>query len=304
MARVYDTVIIGGGPAGYTAALYAARAGLRTLVLEKLSAGGQMALTTQIDNYPGFPEGVDGFLLGENMQQGAERFGAETELAEVRSIDFEAQPKRIDTSEGVFYGKTVILATGANPRKLDLPMEWELTGKGVNYCAHCDGHFYKGKTVVVVGGGNSAVQDALLLSRLAQKVILIHRRDTLKATKIYHDALYKAENVEILWNTKVMKLLHSDRLTGIIAENSHTGEKMEISCDGLFVSIGREAATELAKGLEMKDGYIVADESTKTGIPGVFAAGDLRTKQLRQIVTAVADGAVAAQQAEEYIFSL
>ena len=161
MAPIYDTVIIGGGPAGYTAAMYAARAGLSTLVLEKLSAGGQMALTTQIDNYPGFPEGIDGFLLAENMQQGAERFGAETELAEVLFLEMEKDPKVIHTSEGTFYGKSLILATGANPRKLGLPMELELTGKGVNYCAHCDGHFYKGKTVVVAGGGNSAVQDAL-----------------------------------------------------------------------------------------------------------------------------------------------
>ena len=304
MARIYDTIIVGGGPAGYTAAMYAARSGLSVLVLEKMSAGGQMALTTQIDNYPGFSEGVDGFELAENMQRGAERFGAETELAEVQRIDLQAQPKVVETSEGVFYGKTVILATGANPRKLGLPKEWELTGRGVNYCAHCDGHFYKGKTVVVVGGGNSAVQDALLLSRLAEKVILIHRRDTLRATKIYHNALLQADNVEILWNTKINELLHNARLTGIITENLQTGQRREISCDGLFVSIGRQPATELAQGLEMENGYIVADESTKTSIPGVFAAGDLRTKALRQIVTAVADGAVAAQQAEEYLTGL
>lgn len=304
MARVYDVAIIGGGPAGYTAAMYAARSGLSTVVLEKMSAGGQMALTTQIDNYPGFPNGVDGFELGENMQQGAERFGAETELAEVYSLEMEKDPKVIHTSEGDFLAKAVILATGANPRKLGLPMEMELTGKGVNYCAHCDGHFYKGKAVVVAGGGNSAVQDALLLSRLAEKVILVHRRDTLKATKIYHAALEKAENVEILWNTEIKELLHDARLNGIIVENVVTGEKQEIPIDGLFISIGRQPATELFQGLAMENGYIVADESTKTSIPGIFAAGDLRMKTLRQIVTAVADGAVAAQQAEEYIAGL
>ena len=304
MAPIYDTVIIGGGPAGYTAAMYAARAGLSTLVLEKLSAGGQMALTTQIDNYPGFPEGIEGFLLAENMQQGAEQFGAETELAEVLSLEMKKDPKVIHTSEGTFYGKSLILATGANPRKLGLPMELELTGKGVNYCAHCDGHFYKGKTVVVAGGGNSAVQDALLLSRLASKVILVHRRDTLRATKIYQNALEKAENVQILWNTQIRKLLHDSRLTGITVENSKTGEKTDILCDGLFVSIGREPATEIFDGLDMENGYIVADETTKTSVPGVYAAGDLRTKALRQIVTAVADGAAAAQQAEEYICGL
>lgn len=304
MAHIYDTVIIGGGPAGYTAAMYAARSGLSTLVLEKLSAGGQMALTTQIDNYPGFPNGADGFELAENMQRGAQRFGAVTELAEVFSIEMEKNPKVIHTSEGEYLSKTVILATGANPRKLGLPMEWELTGRGVNYCAHCDGHFYKGKTVVVAGGGNSAVQDALLLSRLASKVILVHRRDTLKATKIYHDALHRAENVEILWNTEIKKLLHEERLTGITVVDRKTGEEKDISCDGLFVSIGREPATQIFQGLQMENGYIVADESTKTSIPGIFAAGDLRTKGLRQIVTAVADGAVAAQQAEEYISGL
>ena len=301
MARIYDTVIIGGGPAGYTAAMYAARAGLSTLVLEKLSAGGQMALTTQIDNYPGFPEGVDGFELAEKMQQGAERFGAESELAEVYSLEMEQDPKVIHTSEGDFLAKTVILATGANPRKLGLPMEMELTGKGVNYCAHCDGHFYKGKVVAVIGGGNSAVQDALLLSRLAKKVILIHRRDTLRAEKISRDALKKAENIEILYNTEVEQLLHEGKLNGIAVRNNVSWERGNIPVDGLFVSIGRAPATGIFQGIPMENGYIVADESTKTGIPGIFAAGDLRTKKLRQIVTAVADGAMAAQQAEEYI---
>ena len=301
MARIYDTVIIGGGPAGYTAAMYAARAGLSTLVLEKLSAGGQMALTTQIDNYPGFPEGVDGFELAEKMQQGAERFGAESELAEVYSLELAQNPKVLHTSEGDFLAKTVILATGANPRKLGIPMEMELTGKGVNYCAHCDGHFYKGKVVAVVGGGNSAVQDALLLSRLAEKVILIHRRDALRAEKISQDALKKAENVEILYHTEVEQLLHEGKLNGIRVRDKESWESKNIPIDGLFVSIGRAPATGIFQGIQMEDGYIVADESTKTSVPGVFAAGDLRTKKLRQIVTAVADGAMAAQQAEEYI---
>jgi thioredoxin reductase (NADPH) len=285
--------------------MYAARAGLSVVVLEKLSAGGQMALTSQVDNYPGFPEGIDGFELADKMQQGAEKYGAVTELAEVRAVDLQAQPKKLDTSEGEFFARTVIVATGANPRLLGVPMEKELTGKGVHYCAHCDGHFYKGKTVAVVGGGNSAVADALQLSRLAEKVYLIHRRDSLRATKIYHKSLEKAENIEILWNNTVEKLLHADRLTGIIIKDTKTGQGDALLLDGLFVSVGREPASWLAEGVGKDEGgYIIADESTKTNIPGVFAIGDVRTKAMRQIVTAVADGAVAAQMAEEYIAGL
>ena len=303
MKRVYDMVIIGGGPGGYTAALYAVRAGLSAVVLEKLSAGGQMALTSRIDNYPGFPEGVDGFTLAEQMQQGAERFGAVSELAEVYSVDLHADPKVIETDEGTFYGRTVVIATGAGPRELGIPGEKELTGRGVNYCAHCDGMFYKGKTVVVVGGGNSAAADAMYLARLCEKVIVVHRRDTLRATKIYHDPLMKAENVEFRWNSTVSRLLSDGKVNGVVLADVHTGEETAIDCDGVFVSIGRKPATDLVAGqLELdKDGYIVADESTKTMIPGVFAVGDVRTKALRQIVTAVADGAAAAHAAEQYL---
>ena len=303
MERIYDMIVIGGGPGGYTAALYAARAGLDTLVLEKMSAGGQMALTTQIDNYPGFPDGVDGFTLGEQMQSGAERFGAKTELAEVRSVRLDSQVKQVDTSEGLFYGKTVVFATGASPRELGLPGEKELTGKGVNYCAHCDGMFYKDKTVVVVGGGNSAAADALLLSRIAKKVIIVHRRDTLRATKIYHEPLLQAKNVEFRWNHTVTKLLHSAKLTGIIVKDINTGEETAIDCDGIFVSIGRIPATQLVQGQLVLDaaGYIIAGESTETNLPGVYAVGDVRTKVLRQVVTAVSDGASAAHHAEQYL---
>jgi thioredoxin reductase (NADPH) len=303
MKRVYDMVIIGGGPGGYTAALYAVRAGLSAVVLEKLSAGGQMALTSQIDNYPGFPEGVDGFTLAEQMQQGAERFGAVSELAEVYSVDLHADPKVIETDEGTFYGRTVVIATGAGPRELGIPGEKELTGRGVNYCAHCDGMFYKGKTVVVVGGGNSAAADAMYLARLCEKVIVVHRRDTLRATKIYHDPLMKAENVEFRWNSTVSQLLSDGKVNGVVLTDVNTGAETAIDCDGVFVSIGRKPATDLVAGqLELdKDGYIVADESTQTMIPGVFAVGDVRTKALRQIVTAVADGAAAAHAAEQYL---
>ena len=299
----YDMVIIGGGPGGYTAALYAARAGLKTIVLEKLSAGGQMALTSQIDNYPGFPNGVDGFELADNMQQQAQRYGAETELAEVTALHLESAIKRVETTEGDFEAKTVVIATGANPRPLGIANEQQLTGKGVHYCAHCDGMFYRGKTVAVVGGGNSAVADALHLSRLAKKVYLIHRRDSLRAEKIYEKAMQDAENIEFLWNSTVSELLHESRLNGIRVQNVQTGEERELVLDGLFISIGRSPATSLVKGQLKLDqaGYILADETTHTSLPGVFAVGDVRTKALRQVVTAVADGAVAAHFADAYL---
>lgn len=303
MLHIYDMIIIGGGPAGYTAALYAARAGLDSLLIEKMAAGGQMALTGDIDNYPGFEEGVDGFTLGMKMQQSAERFGAKTEYSEVLDVDFSELDKKVTTTSGDFFAKTVVIATGANPRVLGIEKENELIGRGVHYCAHCDGRFYKDKTVAVVGGGNSAAADALYLSRLAKKVHLIHRRDNLRATKIYHTPLMNAINIEFLWNSTVEELVADNRLTGLSIKNVNSGEISDVSCDGLFVSIGREPVTEFLKGkLSLDDkGYIVADESTKTNIGGVYAVGDVRTKALRQVVTAVADGAVAVHYAEEYL---
>ena len=301
--HVYDMIVVGGGPGGYTAALYAARAGLDTLVLEKLSAGGQMALTEEIDNYPGFENGIDGFTLAEKMQQQAERFGAKSEYAQVERMDLTTVPKVLETSEGTFYGRTVALATGANPRELGLDNEAALTGRGVAYCAACDGMRYKGKTVVVVGGGNSAAADAMLLSRIAKKVILVHRRDTLRATKVYHEPLMQAENMEFRWNSIVTELLHEDKLTGVKLKDVHTGEETTLSCDGVFISVGRKPATELVQGqLNLdRNGYIIADETTKTNLPGVYAVGDVRTKPLRQVVTAVADGATAVHMAEEFL---
>ncbi|MBQ4135736.1 MAG: thioredoxin-disulfide reductase [Clostridia bacterium] len=303
MEIIYDTVIIGGGPAGYTAALYASRAGLDTLVIEKMSAGGQMALTGEIDNYPGFPEGVDGFTLGANMQAAAERFGAKTEYAEVLSLELAEKVKKIITSSKTVLAKTVIIATGAEPRELGIKSEKELVGKGVHYCAHCDGRFYKGKTVAVVGGGNSAVSDALYLSRLAKKVYLVHRRDTLRATKIYLDPLKKSENIEFLFDSALIDIIAQPRVTQAKIKDLKNGKENYIDCDGIFISIGRTPTTAFLNGAVPLDpqGYIIADESTRTSIDGVFAAGDVRTKTLRQIVTAVSDGAIAASASEEYI---
>ncbi len=303
MEHIYDMIIIGGGPAGYTAALYAARAGLDTVLLEKMSAGGQMALTGDIDNYPGFEEGIDGFTLGMKMQQCAERFGAKTEYAEASGVDFSEKIKKVETSGKTFLGKTIVISTGANPRELGIKSEQALTGKGVHYCAHCDGRFYKDKTVVVVGGGNSAAADALYLSRLAKKVYVIHRRDTLRATKIYHEPLLKADNVEFIWNSTVYEIISEDKVTGVKVKNVSSGNTCNLYCDGIFVSIGRKPATGFLKDAVSLDenGYVIADESTRTNVNGVYAVGDVRTKALRQVVTAVSDGAVAVHYAEEYI---
>ncbi len=303
MEQIYDMIIIGGGPAGYTAALYASRAGFDTLLIERMAPGGQMALTGDIDNYPGFEQGIDGFTLGMKMQQGAERFGAKTEYDEVTSVELDGEIKRINTLGGSFLGRTVVLSTGANPRELGLPEEQSLLGRGIHYCAHCDGRFYKDKTVVVVGGGNSAAADAIYLSRLAKKVYLVHRRDTLRATKIYHEPLMSAANVEFVWNSTVDSLIAGDRLEAITVKNLKDGGITHLDCDGVFVSIGRKPATDFLAGVISLDpaGYIIADESTKTNIDGVYAVGDVRTKPLRQVVTATADGAVAVHMAEEYL---
>ena len=300
---IYDVIILGGGPAGYTAALYAARAGLSTLVLEKLFAGGQMTQTTQIDNYPGLPKGIDGVTLGMEMQAGAERFGVKTVYTEATAVSLTPDVKTVHTPQGVFESRTIIIATGADHAHLGLEDEEALIGRGVAYCAACDGMMYRGKTVAVVGGGNSAAADAALLARVAKKVYLIHRRDTLRASKVYHRPLEDTANLEFVWNAQVTALLHEDTLTGVEVTDVINGETRTLPLDGLFISIGRQPATSALQGQLALDekGYIIADETTCTSVPGVFAAGDVRTKAVRQIVTATADGAVAAHMAEQYL---
>lgn len=304
--KIWDVVVVGGGPAGYTAALYSVRAGLSVLVLEMLSPGGQLATTSKIDNYPGFEDGIGGFELAQQMQVQAENLGVETLYAGADKLELSENPKKIYTSEGVLQARTVMIATGASPRHMGIEAEERFQGLGVTYCATCDGMFYRGKTVAVAGGGNSAAEDALYLSKLCKKVYIVHRRDTLRASKSSWGPLNSAENIEFLWNNRIVDLEGEEKLSAMVLENTQDGSRKTVAIDGLFVAIGRKPTSELVAGqLELDDyGYIVADETTRTNIPGVFAVGDVRQKPLRQVVTAVADGAVASKYAEEYLNSL
>ena len=299
----YDVIIVGGGPGGYTAALYAARAGLSALVLEMLGPGGQMATTNNIENYPGFDEPVDGFDLAQKMQNGAHRAGARTAYEEVTGLELAASPKLVHTRKNTYRAKAVILAMGASPRQLGLPEEDALRGRGVTYCATCDGMMYRGKVVAVNGGGNSAAEDALVLAKICEKVYIIHRRDTLRADRAYLAPLEKAGNVEFVWNSRVAGLEYGGKLTGVTLEDVKTGQRRSLPVEGLFIAIGRKPETALVEGQVAltPGGYVDAGEDTRTSLPGVFAVGDIREKPLRQIVTAAADGAVAAKMAQEYI---
>lgn len=302
----YDVIVIGGGPGGYAAALYAARANLQTLVIEKFAPGGQMATTDIVENYPGFVDGINGFELGMQMKKGAERFGVKTKLAEVKSVELTTNPKKVHTAKATFEAKTVILALGAFPRELGLENEPMLRGRGVSYCATCDGMFYRDKTVVIVGGGNTAVADAIFLAKICKKVYLVHRRDELRASKTYIESLEKTENIEFLWSSEVSEIMADEFVTGVKVKSRKDDSVRMVACDGVFVAIGNVPNTDLIRGqVELDEaGYVPADETTQTNIPGVFAVGDMRNKPLRQIVTAVADGAVASKYAEEYINSL
>lgn len=305
--EIYDVVVIGGGPAGYASALYCARAGLKTIVLEHLSAGGQMTLTEIIENYPGFHEGIDGFTLGDQMQQQAEKFGAESELTSVTSVELDGDVKVVHTSDaGDYETRCVVIATGANARPLGLPNEAELADKGIHYCAACDGMRFRGKTVALVGGGNTALEDALLLSRLCEKVYLIHRRDQYRAEKFYADAVAEAENIEPVLCSVVDSVDVEGGFKGVTVKDVKTGDTRFLEADALFVSVGRIPNTGFLNGAVAVDGagYLEADETTRTSVPGVFAVGDIRTKPMRQVVTAAADGAVSSMFAQQYIEEL
>lgn len=306
MTEIADVIIIGGGPAGLTAGLYAARGGLSTLCIERISAGGQLAQTNEIENYPGFPEGVEGWKLAYDMQKQAERFGMRLASDDIVKLDLADATKKLTAASGNEYAaRAVIVATGARPRKLGIPGEQEFSGHGVSYCATCDGNFFKDKVAVVVGGGNTAAGDALYLARICKKVYLVHRRDSLRATRVYHNHLMEAENIEICWNTTPERILGEEEgaVYGLEVKNQQTGETSVIDCAAVFVAVGLMPNTEFLYGTITTDdgGYVVADDRCETPIPGVYAAGDVRSKFLHQVVTAVADGAQAAESAAEYL---
>lgn len=303
---IYDMAIIGSGPAGMTAGLYAARAGLNVVIFERIAAGGQLGDSEHIDNYPGFPDGMDGFELADAMKRQCDRFGVKEIGEEVISVELEENPKVLNTAFSSYQAKTVVIASGARPRRLGVELEEELQGKGVSYCATCDGNFFRDKDVMVTGGGNTAAMDVIYLARICRKIYLVHRRDKLRATTVYHKNIEALSNVETIWHAVPSKLIAQEgRLAGVRINYLQTGETEDIECEGLFIAVGTQPNTEFLNGaLELDEsGYIIADETGETSIPGVFVAGDVRTKLLRQVATATADGANAAEMAEQFLVS-
>lgn len=308
MSNIYDVVIIGSGPAGLSAGLYASRANLETLIIEKEKAGGQIVTTEEVANYPGSIQDATGPSLVARMVEQAEEFGAEKVFDEVKEVNFEGKIKVIKGEKAEYQAKSVIIATGAKPRLLGAPGEKELTGKGVSYCATCDGAFFEDLQVFVVGGGDSAVEEAMFLTKFARKVTIVHRRDTLRAAKSIQEKAFKNEKIDFMWNTEIKELRGDGILESMTVLNRETGEETEIVASeddgtfGVFVFVGFMPQTKLFEGLvEMERGYIKTDDNMKTNIEGVYASGDCRVKSLRQVVTATADGAIAAVQAEKYI---
>jgi len=300
---VKDIIIVGGGLAGLTAGMYAQRGGLDTLLFEKMFTGGQASTTNLIENYPGFDEPISGPDFAMKIENHARKFGLEILYDEITDLELEGKIKKVKTENGVYECKALILAMGAEPRKLGLDKEDEFRGRGVSYCATCDGAFYRGKDVVVVGGGDTAAEDALFLSQYVNKVYLVHRRDTLRATKILADRVIASNKIEKIWDSTVEAILGENQVTGIRVANVKTGEKREINVDGIFIAIGVRPNSDLIKDkVKMSEaGYVLTNDSMETNIPGVFAAGDLRQKPLLQLVTAASDGAVAAYSAQRYI---
>jgi len=309
MSKVYDLIIIGAGPAGLSAGLYAGRARIDTLIIEKSKDGGQIATTDEIENYPGVLEEETGPSLIARMSEQVKKFGAERISDNINKVELTGDVKKIFGDKGEYHAKTVIIATGANPKTIGCPGEKEYTGKGVSYCATCDGAFFEDFEVYVIGGGDSAVEEAMFLTRFARKVTIIHRRDELKAAKSIQEKAFKNEKMDFMWNSAVIEVKGEDGImTSIVVENLETKETKEIFADeedgifGLFVFIGFDPTTKLFEGqVDMERGYIKSTENMETNIPGVYVAGDCRIKSLRQVVTAAADGAIAATQVEKYL---
>jgi thioredoxin reductase (NADPH) len=295
-AKHVKVLILGSGPTGYAAALYAARAELQPVVLTGTQLGGQAALTHTIENYPGFPDGVGGAELGELFQKQAERFGAVTEFDTANAVDLSKRPFRVVTDNGEYLADVLIIATGASPNHLNIPGEVELTGRGVSYCATCDGWFFKDKKVVVVGGGDSALEEGLFITRYASSVTIVHRRDTLRAGAILQKRAMSHPKIKFIWNTVVTETIGTDKLEGVKLKNVKTGEESTLETDGLFIFIGHTPNTQMFKGqLEMSDlGYIKVNEKMETNVRGVFAAGEAADPHFRQVVTSAGMGAAAA----------
>ncbi len=306
-AQEYDIIIIGGGPAGMTAGLYASRAELKTLLVEKMIMGGQMMTATLVENWPGYPGGIEGPELMTRFQQHCVEFGLETTTGEVEKIEDLGKQKRLVIDGKEYLCKAVIVATGANPRKLGIAGEEVLVGRGVSYCATCDGAFFRNVAIAVIGGGDTAAEEAVFLTRFASRIYLVHRRDELRTTKILQNRIFANDKIEMVWNS-VVTGLDSDNtgLTGIKVENIETGESRQLDAVGMFVAIGVSPISQFLGGLIDLDesGYVKAGENAHTSVAGVFAAGDCRTNVLKQVSTAVGDGAVAATQAEKYIEEL
>ena len=303
MDRAYDVIIIGGGPAGLSAGLYAARAGLSTLLMEKGIFGGQIANAERVENYPGFPEGISGFELGQLLHQQATKYGLETVAAEVTAIELVEKGMVVKTTEGDYQAKAVIVATGAEPNRLGVPGEERLLGQGISYCATCDGPLFRDQVVAVIGGGDSAVEEGLLLTRFASRVVLIHRRDQLRATKLLQQRAFANQKMEFLWDTVVEEILGDDKVKELSLRNVKTGKRSTIEVSGVFIYVGLHPNTEFLRGLLSLDaqGHVVTTEEMKTEKAGIFAAGDIRQNSPRQVITAAADGATAALSAERFL---
>lgn len=305
---MYDMVIVGGGPAGLTAGIYGRRGNLKVLLLEKMAVGGQLLLTDAIENYPGVLEEISGAELMEKLKNQAIKFGLKIEIKEVKALHRKENSKtwRVETNEDVFETLTVVIATGAKQRRLNVPGEEKLTGRGVSYCAICDAPFFRGKEVIVAGGSDTAVKEALFLTNFATKVTLIHRRNRLRAEKILQERAFANERIDFMWNSRITEILGENKVEAINVENIKTGQRKKIACDGVFVFIGFDPNTEFVRNLVDVDinGYIITDDDMHTSQEGIFACGDCRKKSLRQAITACSDGAVASASAFQYIEKL